>query len=145
MKRPESVNDAELRKYGAKSMNIRSISIPDLAGGDPYFPISPRIAQSPGSAIRTSVRPHAQPLVIPADSFTMNFEFPAIRNRGLHRERPKRKEPTRIAFAQPRIPSRREVRLLFRKRPQKGPAEAEAAAEEPAVRESIFALPLLMV
>jgi hypothetical protein len=142
MKRPDAANDAELRKHGAKSVHIRSISVADLARGDPFFPISPRITQSPGSAIRTAIRPHTQPLVVPADSFIMNFEFPAVQNRGPHRERPRPREPKRIVLPDQRVPSRREVRSVFRKQtPKRG---GDAAEEQPEAKESIFALPVLM-
>jgi hypothetical protein len=144
MKRPESVNNAELGKYSKKAMHIKNISLKDLQGIDPDLPISPRVTQSPSSVIRTNVQPRTQPIAIPADSFTMNYEFPAFQNRGLHRERPHRKEPTQIVLPQQRLPSRREVRSLFRKHTANSPKD-QTWNEETPPNQSIFALPIFVI
>jgi hypothetical protein len=91
--------------------NIVPLSLPTFT--DPYAQPPPQTPRSSGTDL-PRVPTRSQPPEGPAESYVMQYEFPALASRDPRRERARRPaEPTTVTYPDKRLPSRWEMRKIF--------------------------------
>jgi len=121
MKRTEAAATAEVRRFHRKVFHVKNMAntLPDLSKlADPYLQSDLPLDVLLNPPTRTFSR--AKPVDIVSDSYVMQYEFPAIQSREIQHERPRRvNEAHEMVYADHRVPSRRQIRIIFAKRAKK--------------------------